>query len=173
MLYHEKEDLGLIFGIVSNHYARAEEVPQYFEEKNGVEKLLAVFDGVKSDTFYPTLEDKAAYLLLQVNKGHFFSNGNKRLALVVAVAFVAINDKILVDSTKEEYTTRLKSLFPLFDTFDDQADFKPDEFALYNLSIIIADSHKYVGNAGFDELKEKVKIFFVSSLVDWSERYSE
>ncbi len=173
MQYHEQSDLEAIFKIVADHYARAEEVPQYAEEQVGVEKLLGVFDGVRSGTFYPSLEDKAAYLLLQVNKGHFFSNGNKRLALVVAVAFVVINDMVVLDTSKDEYRERLRGLFPQFDRFEDQPDFTSDEFALYNLSIIIADSHKYVGVAGFEELKEKVKNFFVLSLAPWSERYGE
>jgi len=173
MLYHEKEDLGLIFDLVEKHYARKEEVPDYKHEQAGVDKLLGVFEGVKS-AFYPSLEEKASYLILQINKGHFFSNGNKRLALVAAMGFLVINDKILSELSKEKYRAMLEALFPLYNAYEDQADFSPDEYALYNLSIIIADSHRYIegGANDYDGLKSKVVDFFRQSLIDWKERVS-
>lgn len=130
MYYFEKDDLDEIFGLISRFYAFAEEVPKYHNEHQGVELLLGVLTGAKMDEFYPTLLDKAAYLLVQINKGHFFSNGNKRLALVFSVGFLAINDKKLKQLQKEKYREILKGLFPNFSLFEDQIDFSPEEFAL-------------------------------------------
>lgn len=166
MLYFDKSDTDLVFRLIGEHYTRVEEVPEYANEYAGVERLLGVFEGVQSDQFYPSLEEKAAYLLVQINKGHFFSNGNKRLALVIAIGFLAFNDKRVAESTKEKYTSLLTKLFPSFESFEDQEDFSPDEYALYNISIIIADSHRYVPGNDFESLKEKVVQFFMESLTD-------
>lgn len=166
MFYFTEEDLRGVFEIIGEHYAKREEVPNYWHEQDGINKLLGVFHGVQMDTFYPTLVDKATYLLTQINKGHFFSNGNKRLSLVIAIVFLAINDKRLADLSKKEYRDLLVNLFPSFTNFEDQEDFSPEEFATYNLSIIIADSHKYLSREGdnFEQLKQKVVLFFYQSL---------
>lgn len=167
MLYQEEKDLEHVFAFIESHFSGRENVPLYVDEAPGIEKLRGVLNGVRSDTFYPTLVAKAAYLLIQINKGHFFSNGNKRIALVIAIAFLAMNDKQIAPRTKEFYRERLRNLFPTFNDFEDQEDFSTEEFALYNLSIIIADSHKYLGEGekAFEMLKQKVGSFFAESIV--------
>ena len=92
MKYLGNEHLELLFETIYTHYARREEVPHYQDEQSGIEKLKGVFQGVRMDEFYPDFFDKAAYLFIQINEGHFFSNGNKRLALVVTAVFVRINE---------------------------------------------------------------------------------
>lgn len=42
---------------------------------------------------YPTLEEKAAVLLYHVARAHAWWNGNKRMALVITLLFLAINDR--------------------------------------------------------------------------------
>ncbi|MEK6882228.1 MAG: type II toxin-antitoxin system death-on-curing family toxin, partial [Nanoarchaeota archaeon] len=96
----------------------------------GIEKLLGVLQGVQMDEFYKDLFDKAAYLLVQINKGHFFSNGNKRLALVMLMGFININDYHIKNLPKEDYKNKIKSLFPKFDDFQDFNDFSPEEFGI-------------------------------------------
>ena len=90
------------------------------------------------------------------------------------MGFLVINDKILSELSKEKYRAMLEALFPLYNAYEDQADFSPDEYALYNLSIIIADSHRYIegGANDYDGLKSKVVDFFRQSLIDWKERVS-
>jgi len=172
MIYFDKDDLPLIFKLVGEHYARQEEIPDYLSERSGIEKLAGIFQGVQQDIFYPDLTRKATYLLVQINKGHFFSNGNKRLALAIAVGFLAVNERQLIfNQDKDEYRKFVSELFPLYKTWEDHADFSPEEFALYNLSIIVADSEKYidVSSDHFDALKERVIAFFERNLTDYTE----
>ena len=41
MFYPEQEDLDLIFEVISMYYTSKEEVPDYFLEREGIEKLLS------------------------------------------------------------------------------------------------------------------------------------
>jgi len=50
------------------------------------------FGGVE---LYPTLYHKAAILYYGMIKAHAFANGNKRIAVVTLLTFLAINDKYL------------------------------------------------------------------------------
>ena len=127
-------------------------------EQQGMKGLEGVLDGVRSDHFYPDVYSKTTYLLVQINKGHFFSNGNKRLALVCALFFIFINEYEIINREKEEYKAKLSELFPLFKNFQDYSDFRAEEFAYYNLSILVAESEKYI--TSFEELKQKVESFF-------------
>jgi death-on-curing family protein len=159
--YLEKEQLPPLFAYLAERYAKLEEVPSYSDERIGYGKILGVLEGVRMDVYYPDVLDKAAYLLIQINKGHFFSNGNKRLALVVATVFLDINGKHLKDLPKEEYRTLLTRLFPEYKDWSDFPDFSSTDFATYHLSIIIADS----GTLGIahDDLKTRVKAFFTEA----------
>jgi len=164
MLYFETENLPILFELVRKYYGRNEEVPAYESYRDNVAKLSGVLAGVKSDTFYPSIAQKTAYLFLQINKGHFFPNGNKRLALVAAISFININDHRIKELTLEEYQFLIQKLFPKYEHFQNFPDFFPEEFALYNISIAVAESHKYVSN--FEELKKSVEAFFEFALVE-------
>ncbi len=59
--------------------------------------------------------------------------------------------------SKEKYKERFVELFPFPFEFEDYPDFSSEEFALYNLSIFIADSTKY--GVTFEELKKGVQEF--------------
>ena len=150
-----------LFGYLAERYAKIEEVPNYKDERTGYEKLLAVLEQARADTYYPELFDKVGYLLIQINKGHFFSNGNKRLALVATTVFLDINGKHLKALSKEEYRSLLGRLFPEYKDWSDFPDFSSTDFATYHLSIIIADS----GTFGIvhDDLKMRVKAFFTEA----------
>lgn len=155
--YIPEEGLDAAFEYVSKHYSHIEEVPSYRDEP-GFEKLRGIFIHVQSDTYYPSLLDKAAYLLIGINKGHFFSNGNKRLAIVVMTLFLSGNSLGLKrGSSKEWYRETLGSLFPEYAQWGDFSDFSSTDFATYNLSIMIADSGTY--GIDHDELKRRVYSF--------------
>lgn len=160
-LYLSDNELDVVFWFISQRYGNQEEVPIYRDNREGVEKLLGVLERVRWDTYYPTLLDKATYLLISINKGHFFSNGNKRLALSITTAFLIINGKQLQKHTKEEYKTLLTSLFPGHTECTDFPDFTSTDFVTYNLSIIIADSARY--HLEYAELKDKVHTFLSQS----------
>jgi len=151
-----------VFDVIKQHYANHETIPDYRSEKRGLEKMDGVLQGVQMDNFYPTLEEKAAYLLIQINKGHFFSNGNKRVALVTTLTFVLENDYAIYSFSKEQYRERLAKLFPKCKDYQDYNDFLPEEFGFYNLSIVIAESEKYID--GFEQLKGAVVEFLKFAL---------
>lgn len=165
MLYIENKQSNLdqIFSIIGENYAKKEEVPNYREQLNGIAKYAGILETVRSDQFYPSLFDKASYLLIQINKGHFFSNGNKRLSLMTALIFIVINDYWFIGE-REQYFQKVMELFPTFDRFDHDPNFKPYEFGLYNLSIIIAANNEY--EPDFDLLKNKVNDFLKTFLLD-------
>ena len=162
MLYLKKDQLPTLFELVRKHYGRTEEVPAYEGYTEAIAKMSGVLDGVQNDTFYPTIAHKAAYLFIQTNKGHFFPNGNKRLALVLAIMFISVNGYKIEQLERDEYRIIISKFFPRYKSFQDFSDFFPEEFGLYNLSIIVADSFKYLEN--FEELKKSVEAFFESSL---------
>ncbi len=161
-VYLVDEHLDPIFAFVAKRYGRQEEVPVYRENPEGIAKLLGVLERARMDTYYPTLLDKATHLLLSINKGHFFSNGNKRLALVVTTTFLTINGSRLKENLKESYKDLLASLFPERMEYLDFPEFTPTDFATYNLSIIIADSGTY--GIEYDLLKERVHTFLSQSV---------
>jgi len=160
--YLADEHLDPIFAFVAERYGRQEEVPVYRDNLGGVAKLLGVLERARMDRYYPTLLDKATHLLLSINKGHFFSNGNKRLALVVTTTFLTINEKHLQENPKETYGELLNSLFPEHKEYYDFPEFTPTDFATYNLSIVIADSGSY--NIEYDSLKKRVHTFLSRSV---------
>lgn len=160
--YLADEHLDPIFSFVAERYGRQEEVPVYRDNSDGIAKLLGVLERARMDSYYPTLLDKATHLLLSVNKGHFFSNGNKRLALVVTTTFLTINEKHLKENPKEVYRDLLASLFPEHRECTDFPEFTATDFATYNLSIIIADSGSY--SIEYDNLKKRVRAFLSQSV---------
>lgn len=152
MLYIEEKDLPLVFKGIAQHLEFSEKSPRYSDEQSGMIKLAGLLDRVKLD-YYPECLDKASFILVGVNKGHFYSNGNKRLALFLATTFLLLNDYKRAKNTKDEYSEKLSSLFPLYKNYEDQPYFSPESYGLYNLSIIIADSEKY--GISFEELKDR------------------
>ena len=123
--YLAAEHLDPIFAFVAERYGREEEVPIYRDNRGGVAQLLGVLERARMDLYYPTLLDKATHLLLSINKGHFFSNGNKRLALVVTTTFLTINEKHLEENSKESYRELLALLFPEHTECSDFPEFTP------------------------------------------------
>lgn len=153
----ERNLIEFIFPYVSKRYGKVEEVPDYANDSKGMPQVLGVLERVRMDTYYPTILEKAAYLLIAINKGHFFGNGNKRLALVTSTVFLVLNDAVLREESKEFYKELLSRLFPEYNSWTDFPDFSPTDYATYHLSIIIADSGTY--NIPHDVLKERVLTF--------------
>ena len=160
--YLTDEHLDPLFTFVTERYGRQEDVPIYRDNLDGIAKLLGVLERARMDAYYPTLLDKATHLLLSINKGHFFSNGNKRLALVVTTTFLTINEKHLKENSKESYRELLATLFPEHKDCSDFPEFTPTDFATYNLSIVIADSGTY--NIEYESLKERTHAFLSKSI---------
>lgn len=49
--------------------------------------IRATLDFVQNDLYYPTFADKLTYLMYRFCSGHFFNDGNKRIALTLGAYF--------------------------------------------------------------------------------------
>lgn len=83
--------------------------PQRLEDcqRSVIEGALAQpFAGIVDREFYPGLAAKAAVLLYTLSKSQACDDGNKRVALILVEAFVALNGRTL-DSTSDEIADRV------------------------------------------------------------------
>lgn len=54
--------------------------------------IRATLDFVQNDLYYPTFADKLTYLMYRFCSGHFFNDGNKRIALTLGAYFLHKNN---------------------------------------------------------------------------------
>ena len=157
-----------VIPIIYKDYARINNPAHDYAKEPGALKQVAGCLERMQWNYEQGIIPKATQLFICINKGHFFENGNKRLALVSLLSFLLENDYgFKYDLEKGAYAELIETLFPGFEDFDDENDFSSVEFAYYNLTIIVADSAKY----GFthDELKEKVAGFLKFSTIEPAE----
>jgi death-on-curing protein len=53
--------------------------------------IRATLDFVQNDFYYPTFAEKLTYLMFRFCSGHFFNDGNKRIALTLGTYFLHKN----------------------------------------------------------------------------------
>lgn len=53
--------------------------------------ILATLDFVQNDMYYPDFADKLCYLVFKFCSGHYFNDGNKRIALTLGAYFLYKN----------------------------------------------------------------------------------
>lgn len=56
--------------------------------------IRSVLDFIQDDCYYPTFSDKLTHLTYTICTGHYFNDGNKRVALTVGVYFLLKNGKL-------------------------------------------------------------------------------
>lgn len=54
--------------------------------------LESVIEFIKSDDYYPNLEDKITHLMFSINKNHLFKDGNKRSCVYFSAYFLFVNN---------------------------------------------------------------------------------
>jgi death-on-curing protein len=54
-------------------------------------QLESILEHIQHDLYYPNFEDKLIHLFYAVNKGHTFSDGNKRSSIALSTYFMEIN----------------------------------------------------------------------------------
>lgn len=54
--------------------------------------IKAILDFVQNDTYYPDFVSKLSYIVFRFCTGHFFNDGNKRIALTLGTYFLHINE---------------------------------------------------------------------------------
>ena len=137
----------------------SERTPDYTLNIQGMEKLEGVLSQVQQN-WYRGLFKKAAYLFISINKGHFFINGNKRLALVITLEFLyknRVEHKIIKE---QNYINWFKKEFDTFELSDNTFN-RVYGWAFYNLNKAIASSHD-----DFHSLIDKLYRFFKFSLLN-------
>ena len=55
--------------------------------------IRATLEFVRNDDYYPTFADKLSYLVFTFCSGHYFSDGNKRIALTLGAYFLHKNER--------------------------------------------------------------------------------
>ena len=78
--------------------------------RNLLLSALAAPMPVFGEEVHPTLDEKAAVLLLSVMRNHALADGNKRLAWLVAAAFLELNGVDLVIDDVDEADGFLRSV---------------------------------------------------------------
>ena len=127
--------------------------PHYENERKGIEKLQSILELIKNNNHYPTCYKKAAFLFVALSTGHYFSNGNKRIALFSYLYFAFINKYISRRLKRKKYSQWFKTHFPKYRL--SKHNFHTNYgWGLYNFNkaINIKDTkagHKYT----FNELK--------------------
>jgi death-on-curing protein len=54
-------------------------------------RIESVLDFIQNDMYYPDFNSKLSYLVFRFCSGHFFNDGNKRIALTLGVYFLHKN----------------------------------------------------------------------------------
>ena len=54
--------------------------------------ILATLTFIQSDMYYPTFTEKLSYLVFKFCSGHYFNDGNKRIALTLGTYFLHKNN---------------------------------------------------------------------------------
>jgi death-on-curing protein len=54
--------------------------------------LLATLEFMQNDTYYPDFTSKLTYLVFKFCAGHYFNDGNKRIAITIGAYFLHKND---------------------------------------------------------------------------------
>ena len=145
----------IIDAIQSFDYVSDEEIPRYDEQADKVDDYFALIDRLKNDTYYPDIFSKAATLFLNVN-GHYFANGNKRLAVFSMTFFLESNGWRPRKMSKDEYAEVITDVFGAY-KLEDYDNFSPTDFAMYNIAIITATFN--VNGVAFDDGKAQVERF--------------
>lgn len=74
--------------------------------KNQLGYLQSALQHIQNDDLYPNLSDKTAHLIFACVKFHPFLDGNKRSAIYLSQAFLALNDVV----TSEEYFIKMEEI---------------------------------------------------------------
>jgi len=152
--YITPEDLVEIIDVIQGFdYINDEEIPKYDDQPEKIDDYFALIDRIKNDTYYPDIYSKAATLFLNIN-GHYFTNGNKRLAVFSMTYFLESNGLSPASLDKDKFSNLITKIFEKH-TLEDYDNFSPTDFAMYNLALITAQFNQ--NNIDFDDGKVQVE----------------
>lgn len=56
-----------------------------------LDQLESILEHIKYDLYYPNFDNKLTHLFYAINKGHTFSDGNKRSSIALSTYFMEVN----------------------------------------------------------------------------------
>lgn len=62
-----------------------------FQGIRDIGQLESILEHIQYDLYYPNFEDKLTHLFYAINKGHTFSDGNKRSSIALSTYFMEVN----------------------------------------------------------------------------------
>lgn len=105
-------------------------------------QLESILEHIKYDLYYPNFEDKLTHLFYAINKGHTFSDGNKRSSIALSTYFMEVNG---YDFAVSKFIVEMENI--AVDVADNRID--KDLLAEVVISILYEDDYS-------DELKLKL-----------------
>lgn len=137
----------------------ADEQAADYEHEPGMAELQKVLTLMQADEYYPTFEQKAAYLLCSIAGSQYFSNGNKRLSVVTLLTFLIFNEAAFSELSKKQLEGVFVQTFPLH-VWEENPNIRGDHsLFLYNLAIVLGNRACW-GTGDFGATREKVGIMF-------------
>lgn len=134
--------------------------PTYESDIDGINQLIGVLERMQTN-YYVDYYQKASYLFLSLSTGHYFKNGNKRVAIFSYVYFHQINKNKFKGVSEKVYRQWFKKHFPNYKL--SKNNFKNNVgWAIYNASKVMnikEDSHSEGHGYAFSELKLIVEEF--------------
>lgn len=149
----------IVFPYIHRFLSTGEAAPDYEREESAMLELTKVLALVQDDTYYPSIVEKAAYLISGLAGSQYFSNGNKRLGVTTLLTFFALNRAELLDRPAEGYRELLRSNFPLHVWEENLNIGGAHSLFLYNLAIVIGDRSQW-GVDDFGGLRQRVAAIF-------------
>lgn len=135
--------------------------PIYEEDEKGIKQLEGLLMRIQDDIYYRGFYKKAAYLFVALTTGHYFENGNKRIAIFSYIYFSQINKFKFIGVSEKKYKEWFKKYFPNYKL--DMHKFRSNVgWALYNLNRAInikQESHIEGHIYKFDDLKQIAENF--------------
>ena len=105
-------------------------------------QLESILEHIQYDLYYPNFEDKLTHLFYAINKGHTFSDGNKRSSIALSTYFMEVNG---YDFTVSKFINEMENIAV------DVADNRVDKELLSEIIYSILYEYDYS-----DELKLKI-----------------
>lgn len=147
------------FPYIEAELTSEEQAPSYESEPVGMAELTKVLDFVQNDEYYPTFEEKCAYLLCSIAGSQYFSNGNKRLSVTVLLMFLMKNRTFVLNDEKK-LKAILAASFPKH-TWEENPIIQQAYFLfLYNLAVVLGDRKKWESD-DFTEIRKRVAEMFL------------
>lgn len=148
-----------IFPYIHAELTKGESAAEYQDEESGLFELEKILSFVQHDGYYPSFYDKAAYLICSIAGAQHFSNGNKRLSIVVLMKFLGLNETLILLNKHEALRSLLEAAFPQCQWEDNARIADPHAHFLYNLAIVIGDKTVW-GTTDFSGIKQRIADIF-------------